>query len=215
VKDKQGLAVELGGSAVNNLADDQQLFGLTPGSANLFAATYTVFGEIVKAQYPTLVPNYYPVTEILDTSYVQDLVAAAGPTTAPADVAKFTAEQQVSQVVSRKAWDIHFQSGSAQFTPETEAQLSQLFDELVVAGGTLVEIHGHTDNQGGAEKNQQLSEDRAFAVKQWLEQKSPANFPPGRVRVFAHGMSEPVMPNSSAEGRAKNRRVEIVLGTST
>src|SRR5206468_3254008 len=66
-KDKQGIEVELGGSAVNNLADNQQLFGLAAGSTNLFAATYTVFGNIVKSQYPNLVPSFYPVDQILDT----------------------------------------------------------------------------------------------------------------------------------------------------
>ena len=59
-----------------------------------------------------------------------------------------------------------------------------------------------------------LSEERAFAVKKWLEKQSPTNFPEGRVKVFAHGQTEPVAPNTTAEGRAKNRRVEIVLGTS-
>ena len=94
------------------------------------------------------------------------------------------------------------------------SELDQLFNDLVVAGGTMVEIHGHTDNQGGAARNKALSESRAFAVKQWLERRSPSNFPDGRVKVYAHGMDEPVAPNATAEGRAKNRRVEIVLGTS-
>ena len=58
-----------------------------------------------------------------------------------------------------------------------------------------------------------LAEERAFAVKNWLEQQSPLNFPKGRIRVFAHGQENPVAPNASAEGRAQNRRVEIVLGT--
>jgi outer membrane protein OmpA-like peptidoglycan-associated protein len=63
------------------------------------------------------------------------------------------------------------------------------------------------------EANQQLSEERAFAVKNWLEQQSANNFPAGRVRVFAHGSTNPVAPNSTPEGRAQNRRVDIVLGT--
>ncbi len=63
---------------MNNLADNLQLFGLAPGSINVFGATYTVFGNIVKSQYPQLVPAFYPVDQILDTSYVKEL-AAAGP----------------------------------------------------------------------------------------------------------------------------------------
>jgi len=214
-KDKQGLAVELGGSSVDNLADDLQLFGLAAGSANVFAATYTVFGDIVKQQYPDLVPSYYPVDQVLDTTYVKAVAAGGDASKTLADVATFAPETKVAQVVSRRAWQINFKSGSAEFTPDTQSDLDQLFNDLVVANGTLVEIHGHTDNQGTAEQNQALSEHRAFAVKQWLEQKSPANFPEGRVRVFAHGMSEPLVPNDSEAGRAKNRRVEIVLGTAS
>ena len=63
-----------------------------------------------------------------------------------ADVAKFTAEEKVDKVVSRRAWNIQFQSGSAAFTSETEGELGALFNELVIAGGTLIEIHAHTDN---------------------------------------------------------------------
>jgi outer membrane protein OmpA-like peptidoglycan-associated protein len=76
-----------------------------------------------------------------------------------------------------------------------------------------VEIHGHTDNVGDPAANQQLSEDRALAVKQWLEQRSASTFPPGRLRIFAHGSTQPVQSNRTAEGKAANRRVEIVIGT--
>ena len=51
------------------------------------------------------------------------------------------------------------------------------------------------------------------AVKQWLEKQSPVNFPKGRIRIFAHGQMNPVAPNSTPQGRALNRRVEVVLGT--
>jgi OOP family OmpA-OmpF porin len=79
-KDKQGLPVELGGSTVNGLAENVQLFGLG-GKTNYFAATYTTFAEIVKSQYPQLLPSYDPVDQVVDLSYLQALTKspAAGP----------------------------------------------------------------------------------------------------------------------------------------
>ena len=212
--DKQGNTVELGGSAVNNLADNLLLFGLTPGSANVFAATYKVFGDIVVHQYPDLVPNYPPVTEILDTSYVQAIARRSAPVT-PADRPQFAPGERVQTVVSRRSWNITFETGRATFTSGAKADLDQLLRDLLVAGSTAVEVHGHTDSAGNPQSNQTLSEERAFAVKRWLEQQSPINFPSGRTRIFAHGQSNPVAPNSTSEGRGQNRRVEIVLGTTT
>jgi OOP family OmpA-OmpF porin len=214
-KDKQGLPVELGGSAVNNLTDNLLLFGLLPGSANLFAATYKVFGDIVVAQYSELVPGYYPVGEILDTSYIQAIARRAAPSATAIARQKphFEARQAVRRVVSRKAWYIRFDSGKATFTPDAKRELTKLLRDLLIAGGTAVEIHGHTDSQGNPVTNQALSEARAFTVKQWLEKQSPVNFPKGRIRVYAHGQQNPVAPNSTTEGRALNRRVEIVMGT--
>jgi outer membrane protein OmpA-like peptidoglycan-associated protein len=213
-RDKQGLNVELGGSSVNNLADMMLLFGLTPGSSNLFAATYRVFGDIVVQQYPDLVPSYYPVAEILDTSYIEGVARRAAPRT-QAEVPTFTAGQQIKTVVSRRSWQINFDSGQATFSGGARGQLDQLLRDLLVASGTAVEVHGHTDSQGDPRTNMSLSEERAFAVKRWLEQQSPVNFPAGRLRVFSHGQENPVAPNSTAEGRAQNRRVEIVLGTTS
>lgn len=211
-KDKQGLEVELGGSSVNNLADNLQLFGLAPGSINAFAATYTVFAEVAKSQYPALVPSYIPAEKIHDTSYIKNL--SAGGTTTVADLPKFAADEKVKDVVSKRAWDIQFASGAATFTPATQAVLKALLAELVVASGTLIEIHGHTDNEGNADANMKLSEARAFAVKQWMEKAAPSSFPEGRVKVVAHGQTEPVASNTTPDGKAKNRRVVIVLGTS-
>ena len=209
--DATGTMVELGGSSVSNAADNLNTFGLSPGSTNIFAATYTVFGDLVKSQYPDLVPSYYPVAQILDTSYVKE--AAQGASKEGADVAQFSGQEKLKSVVSRRAWDIEFATGSDRFSPKATAELEQLFDDLVVAGGTIVEVHGHTDNQGTVDSNQKLSEARAFAVKKFLETRSATNFPEGRVRVFAHGMTQPLAPNDTAESRAKNRRVEVILGT--
>ena len=213
-RDAQGLMVELGGSRVNNVADDLQLFGVTelaPGAANLFAATYTVFGKVVVAQYPELVPRFAPVEEVLDTSYLVNVARRSGARTA-ADLPTFSSTTPLRQEISRGSWNISFAPGAATFGRGAPAELDELFRQLVIAGGAAVEIHGHTDSTGEPRANWALSEERAFAVKRWLESRSPANFPEGRVRVFAHGQEQPVASNASAGGRAQNRRVEIVLG---
>jgi OOP family OmpA-OmpF porin len=215
-QDKKGVTVELGGSSVNNLSDEQLLFGLSPGSSNLFAATYKVFGDIVVSQYPDLVPSYYPVNQVLDTSYIEAVVRKAGSGRAPvAEQPRFTASEPVRTVVSRKSWHISFDSGQATLTGAGERDLQALLRDLLVANATAIEVHGHTDSQGNPQANMALSEERAFAVKRWLEEQSPVNFPQGRIRVFSHGQENPLAPNSTAEGRAQNRRVDIVIGTTS
>jgi OOP family OmpA-OmpF porin len=214
-KDKQGIEVDLGGSTSSNLADNLRVFGLAPGSTNAFAATYTTFGNVVKQQYPDLVPNFPPVDQISDSSLIAELAKESAPTT-QADAPKFDpskVKEQTKAVVSRKNWNIAFETGKSTFTGEAEADLKHLLNDLVIASGTTVEIHGHTDNAGKADSNMKLSEERAFAVKQWLEKASPNDFPEGRIKVFAHGQTNPIAPNSDPAGMAKNRRVEIVLGS--
>jgi OOP family OmpA-OmpF porin len=216
-RDKQGIEVSLGGSYVNNLADNLLLFGLVPGSSDLLAATYTKFGDIDVQQYPKLVPNYPKIDDARDASYINALAGSAPQKVAAAVEAEkpkydaAAASSTRASVVGRRSWAIEFDTGKATFTPQAEETLNDLSRELLVASGTLIQVHGHTDSQGGADANQRLSEDRAFAVKQWLMNKSSVNFPSERISVHAHGASNPVAPNSSAEGRAKNRRVEIVL----
>ena len=216
-QDKTGTAVSLGGSSVNNLADTMLTFGLVPGSANLYAATYKVFGDIVVSQYKDLVPSIDDISQVLDTSYVQDVARSAGASKTAVAVAKvkptFVKSQTVSRVVSRRAWNIPFESGRASFSPSAAKDLNRLRTDLLVAQSTVVEVHGHTDNQGDPAKNMELSEARAFAVAHWLEKQFPVNFPEGRVRVFSHGQTNPVAPNATPEGRARNRRVEVVIGT--
>ena len=218
-RDKAGTEVSLGGSYVNNLADNLLLFGMAQGSSNLFNATYTKFGDVAVQQYPDLIPSYPKPDDILDTSYLKDIggttqTAAVEAAKPKYDQASASAEAP-KNVVGRRSWNITFDTGRATFTPAAEQVLEQLQRELLVAGGTSIQIHGHTDNVGSADANQRLSEERAFAVKQWLMDKSSVNFPSERLSVFAHGATNPIAPNSTPEGKAKNRRVEIVLVSGT
>ena len=194
------------------------LFGLAPGSTNLFAATYTVFGNIVKSQYPNLVPSFYPG----DADPRHFLRRRRSPPERQGRGSR-TCRQFTGAREGQAAWSAAargtFSSPPAATSSRREAsdELKQLFNDLVVAGGTLVEIHGHTDNQGTRRRTtRSCRRSRAFAVKTWLEQQSPTNFPDGRVRVFAHGMTEPVAPNTTRRrarqepprrDRARHRRM--------
>ncbi len=211
-RDAQGLKVELGGSAVNNLADMQQLFGLAPGSLNLFEATYTTFGNAVVKLYPDLVPTYPPIYAILNTSFVEE--AAAQGTSGRAEAAVFDASAPITATVSNKSWGgITFATGSASFTTEALRFLEKLKNDMAIAGGLAIEIHGHTDSTGDPTTNLHLSQLRADAVKAWLEKAAPSVFPHGRIRTFGHGQEQPVASNSTSSGKAQNRRVEIRSGT--
>lgn len=216
-RDKQGIEVELGGSYVNTVTDNIILFGLTAGTANAFADTYTVFGNVVKSQYPELVPSFPSATVAIDTRYVSSVAKKMGATA----IKSSTIDTPVTPIktstgigrkqISNRVWNINFVSGQAAFTPTTMSTLERLRQELVIAGGASVEIHGHTDNVGNPQANMSLSEARAFAVKNWLQKKNPSNFPSARLKVFAHGQTNPLVPNTSDGNRARNRRVEIKL----
>ena len=210
-RDKQGLMVELGGSAAAGFADRVQWFGLAPGTANLYGITYKVFGDIVVQQYPQDVPEYPQLSETLDTSYVKNVLAKTTQM-AKADLPTYSPEDKVKSVVSRKAIHINFETGKSSFTPEAREQLENIFNQLVLTG-LVVEIEGHTDSTGSREVNMDLSRRRAQAVKSYLEQNSPVNFPTGRVRVKYFGPDKPAADNYSEAGRAQNRRVEIVMGS--
>jgi outer membrane protein OmpA-like peptidoglycan-associated protein len=214
--DKTGVNVSLGGSYADNLADSLTSFGLVSGSANLFAATYTVFGNIVAKQYPNLMPSVPPVSDIMDPSYYEDLAKKSAPSSnavAAATPTFSSAPKHLTRVISSKIWRIPFATGRASFSPAAKTDLDKLRQDLLVASATAVEIHGHTDNQGDPAKNMQLSEARAFAVAHWLEKAFPKNFPEGRIHVYAHGEEQPLQPNSTSAGRAANRRVEVKIGT--
>ena len=210
-RDKTGLMVERGGSSVSTFADNLQLFGLVPGSTSIFKATYEVFGNIVVQQYPNLVPSYDPYETVVDTSYLEAL-AKRGLPLEQEDRPTFAANEPIKQVISRRSWHINFATGAATFSNGARGQLDQLFKDLVVAGEARVELHGHTDSVGNPDANMTLSEARAFAVKKWLQEASPVHFTDNRVNVVAHGQTKPLEPNTSEAGRAKNRRVEVVLG---
>ena len=210
--DATDVSVDLGGSQANTLADNLHLFGLPPYKVSLFAATYTVFGDIVHQQYPKLVPSYPPASDVFNPRYLlaaQALVQTKGS----ADVVTFEPGKGITQEVSRRAWTINFDSGKATVQSTSIPTLQDLERQLLVAGSLAVRVEGHTDNVGNAASNVRLSQDRAQAVIAYLQQMSPENFPAARfMPPVGYGDTQPVASNKTSAGKAANRRVVIALG---
>ncbi|EKS66750.1 MULTISPECIES: OmpA family protein [Caballeronia] len=210
-RDKQGLMVDLGGSTTNNLADNQFLFGLN-GNDSVYKRVYEVYGGISKKLYPDIMPNLVPYAQAVNTAYLQRVAEATKPS-APvttADMPTFRQDAVVQRTVTQKSWSIEFDTGKASFKPQAIPVLEELLNQISVSGLSVV-ITGNTDNVGDSSANLQLSRKRAEAVQTWLQMNAPSSFPQGRIRVRAYGDAQPVADNATAEGRAKNRRVDISM----
>jgi len=105
-------------------------------------------------------------------------------------------------------YGIHFDSNSAVPRPESAATLQQILALLRSRPVLGLVVEGHTDSQNTEEFNQKLSENRAKAVVEWLVKKGIAA---DRLRPVGYGESRPVADNRTAEGRQKNRRVEVEI----
>ncbi len=103
---------------------------------------------------------------------------------------------------------IEFATGSAVITPQGRAILDQALPYLQKAAGRAIEVSGHTDNQGAAEMNMKLSNDRAAAVKQYLTGKG---LPAATLNTVGYGAARPVADNATPEGRQQNRRIEFAI----
>jgi len=212
--DAQGLKVDLGGSAVNNLADNLILFGLEPGTNDNFRSTYTVFGNIATQQYPALfkdtpIPD---VKDIEDKSFITGAQARMGSGGAEGEAPQYAANEG-GPVVSKRSYSINFDTGKATFTSEGARTMQELKDSLAITG-LFIQVDGYTDNTGSEQVNQALSDARAGAVKDWLQKHAPRNFPDSRFKIAGHGSQNPLASNDTAVGKAANRRVEITLSGS-
>lgn len=106
-----------------------------------------------------------------------------------------------------------FATGKSTLLPGAERRLSALVDALRnMSSEQKIIIEGHTDSTGSDSTNQRLSEARAAAVKNFLVRNGIER---ERLESLGLGESDPVAENTSAEGRANNRRVEIVIEKAT
>ena len=108
---------------------------------------------------------------------------------------------------------LQFGSGSARLDDDAVALLDRLRDAVNIFPGSSLRVEGHTDASGDPERNLQLSEERARAVANYLaENLGIQSF---RLSSIGYGDTRPIAGNRTPEGRAKNRRIDIVLDTRT
>ncbi|HOB52023.1 MAG TPA: OmpA family protein [Acidobacteriota bacterium] len=104
--------------------------------------------------------------------------------------------------------DITFDTGKATLKTDAKYSLAKLAGILTLLQEMTLSVEGHTDSTGSAETNQKLSAARANSVMTFLKEMGVAET---RMTAKGFGPDQPVAPNDTAEGRARNRRVEIIL----
>jgi OOP family OmpA-OmpF porin len=104
--------------------------------------------------------------------------------------------------------DCNFETGKANLQESSFTVLDELVAYLNRKDDEKIELGGHTDNVGSAAKNLILSQDRANTVRAYLLTKG---IDPARVTAKGYGMSKPIAPNTTADGKAQNRRTEVTI----
>lgn len=102
--------------------------------------------------------------------------------------------------------NVNFDSDKSELNPDSYESLNQLVDLMKRQQSIKIEVAGHTDNSGLAEKNMKLSEERAISVKKYIESKGILG---SRIIANGYGDTEPVGDNETEEGKLANRRTEV------
>ncbi|THD85161.1 OmpA family protein [Aliigemmobacter aestuarii] len=104
--------------------------------------------------------------------------------------------------------DILFATDSAALRPDLTRDLQAVASNLIKYPASTIEVVGHTDNTGSASYNQDLSQRRANSVASVLIANG---VPAGRIAAYGRGLTAPIASNATPEGRAQNRRVDILI----
>ncbi len=104
--------------------------------------------------------------------------------------------------------DVLFDTGKYTLKPNTQISLAKVSGILQAYPGLKLQVEGYTDSVGGDDYNQKLSENRADAVRDFLITQGVQ---PDNISSTGFGKAKPVADNSTAEGRAQNRRVQLVV----
>ncbi|HEY1924216.1 MAG TPA: OmpA family protein [Candidatus Acidoferrum sp.] len=140
--------------------------------------------------------DYYYQTIVTEKEMKQEVTADAS-----------SLSDEINKSGRVAVYGIRFETGKAAILPDSESVLGEIVKLLQQNPDLKLRVEGHTDNQGNAAANQSLSEKRAQAVVAWL---TAHGVEAGRLTAKGLGQTKPVEDNSTEDGRAKNRRVELV-----
>jgi OmpA-OmpF porin, OOP family len=197
----------LGGSMVYNLSDMAKTFGLK-NSSDIYKEVYNTFGALQSSLYKEDFPSYIEYSKAFDKSFMLSMVANH-PELLEGKALDVQYAPKITQTVASRNVQINFETGSAIISPSSYEIIDQIYTSAQAAEGLKIGVFGHTDNTGDPTKNQTLSENRAEAVKQYLIKKGLGE---NRLESKGFGDTQPLMSNKTINGKAQNRRVQIVLG---
>lgn len=122
--------------------------------------------------------------------------------------AALAVKQEARGTVITLPGNVLFSSGKWLLLPDAQSKLDAVADALKNQEDHKMVVEGHTDNQGSESSNVELAQRRAQAVRDYLVSRGVAS---DKITAVGVGQSRPMADNKSAEGRAQNRRVEIVV----
>lgn len=105
---------------------------------------------------------------------------------------------------------LSFDSGKSVINADGFTLLSKVREAIKVFPGSVLEVEGHTDSFGGDDSNLILSQERAESVRAYMLANMP-QLSPTAVKAFGYGEGKPIANNESKEGRARNRRIDLVI----
>jgi outer membrane protein OmpA-like peptidoglycan-associated protein/ABC-type nitrate/sulfonate/bicarbonate transport system substrate-binding protein len=198
----------LGWAKWTNLADNVRLFGLdggTPGFDRVYNQADSIWINYPQAE----IKERFAPGVLRDDRIVRSLWEDAGkPAAAPSESYDPNVAFRGAALFTKPV-SITFDTSSAQLNPTALALINkEIIPQLEIARGMSVRVEGNTDNIGSDAENLMLSQQRARAIVEYLVMRG---VPRNRLLARGNGASKPVATNKTREGRAQNRRTDILF----
>jgi outer membrane protein OmpA-like peptidoglycan-associated protein/ABC-type nitrate/sulfonate/bicarbonate transport system substrate-binding protein len=191
-----------------SLTDNVRFFGLD-GSPPAFDRVYNQ-ADGIWINYPEAkIEDRFAPSTLRDADGVRKVWEASGKPVAASKESYDSEVARTGSAVFTKPVSITFASGSEALNTEAMATINQqVLPQLLIAGGMYARVEGNTDALGDRFANQSLSERRAQSIVYYLVTRGVA---PDRLVARGNGAAVPIAPNTTPEGRALNRRTDILF----